>query len=117
MRKLLLSLLVILLGVSALKAGPVDVRTAQTIGMNFAAQTFSSASRSNDLDLVLATTQYFVFNVGDRGFVIVSADDTFRPIVGYSDEGTFDVENPSPDVLPRQPQQGTPLGPASQSYG
>lgn len=99
MRKLLLSLLVILLGVSALKAGPVDVRTAQTIGMNFAAQTFSSASRSNDFDLVLATTQYFVFNVGDHGFVIVSADDTFRPIVGYSDEGTFDAENPSPEMM------------------
>ena len=34
---------------------------------------------------------YYVFNIGaNEGFVIVSADDRTNPILGYSDEGSFD---------------------------
>ena len=42
---------------------------------------------------------FYAFNVGQEGFVIVSADDRFRPIVGYSDEGPFATENPSPELM------------------
>lgn len=39
---------------------------------------------------------YYVFNIGVRdGFVIAAGDDRSRPILGYSDEGTFD-----PDSMP-----------------
>ena len=42
---------------------------------------------------------YFVFNNGtDDGYVIVSGDDKAAPVLGYSDEGTFDVNN-IPDGL------------------
>ena len=51
------------------------------------------------MDLVKATDTYYVFNIGQTGFVIVSADDSFRPIVGYSDEGAFPTENPSPEMM------------------
>ena len=51
------------------------------------------------MDLVKATDAYYVFNMGPSGFVIVSADDNFRPIVGYSDEGVFPTENPSPEMM------------------
>ena len=50
----------------------------------------------------LAFTQYqvdqttpavFVFNSTDEGFVLVSAEDNTRAVLGYSDEGTFDANN------------------------
>lgn len=35
----------------------------------------------------------YVFNIGERdGFVIVSGDDRVRPILGYTDSGTFDAD-------------------------
>ena len=35
---------------------------------------------------------YYVFNVGDNdGFVIVSGDDRTTPVLGYSDQGSFDL--------------------------
>lgn len=37
-------------------------------------------------------------NSEDKGFVIVSGDDRFPEIIGYSDEGTFN-ENELPDGL------------------
>ena len=37
---------------------------------------------------------YYVFNVGNNGgFVIVSGDDRTNPILGFSDEGSFDPNN------------------------
>ena len=42
---------------------------------------------------------YYVFNNSmDRGFVIVSGDDLAAPVLGYCDEGSFDV-NDIPDGL------------------
>jgi len=38
---------------------------------------------------------YYVFNVGESGFVVVSGDDRAVPILGYSDAGVYD-----PDRLP-----------------
>ena len=43
--------------------------------------------------LVGGEDSYYVFNVGqDEGFVIVSGEDITNDILGYSDEGHFDVE-------------------------
>ena len=37
---------------------------------------------------------FYVFNRGDdQGFVIISGDDATKPVLGYSYEGTFGVEN------------------------
>ena len=45
------------------------------------------------------TLPYYVFNAeSNQGFVIVSGDDRSEEILGYSDSGTFDVEN-MPDAL------------------
>lgn len=99
MNKRLLALFVIMLGISQLIAAPVSVGTARQVAQGFARTAFADASRTQSLDLVMTTDAYFVFNVGKTGFVIVSADDCFRPIVGYSDEGLFPTENPSPEMM------------------
>ena len=99
MKKISFTLLSILLIISNLVANPVDQATARKAGASFSQSTFSTVMRSDQMDLVKATDAYYVFNIGQTGFVIVSADDSFRPIVGYSDEGTFPTENPSPEMM------------------
>jgi hypothetical protein len=39
---------------------------------------------------------YYVFAQGENGFVIVSGDDTFKPLIAISDNGRFEPDNHSP---------------------
>ena len=42
-----------------------------------------------------ATPSYYVVNIGDdQGFVIVSGDDRFVPVLGYVPVGSFQDEHP-----------------------
>ncbi len=101
MKKTVLLILTVVLGLGTAFAGPVDVNTAKTLGQKFVTANFES-TRSAALEHVytftdkLGETSFYVYNVGSTGFVIVSADDHFRPIVAYSKEGIFDVNNIAP---------------------
>ena len=104
MRRNLLVIFALLLGIMTLQAKPVDVSTAQRLGRNFIQhKAMFAKSATNDFDLAytyrtgsgLATA--YVFNF-DGGFVIVAADDCSSPILGYSDRGHFDYET-APDGL------------------
>ena len=62
----------------------------------------AAAATSVTAPVELAFTQYqidnttpavFVFNSTYKGFVLVSAEDNARAVLGYSDEGTFDANN------------------------
>ena len=35
----------------------------------------------------------YIFNIEDKGYYIVSADDRAKPILAYSEEGSIDVNN------------------------
>lgn len=104
MRRKLLVILALLLGITTLQARPVDVAKAQRLGRNFV-QHKAMFAKNAVQDLQLAYTQYadngmatmFVFNF-DGGYVIVAADDSSSPILGYSDQGNFAYEN-APDGL------------------
>jgi fibronectin type 3 domain-containing protein len=104
MQKHLLFFLVMLLGITSLNAGPVDVTRAKAIGQQFANAKFNNEQKGSELQLVYTGVSsrgeacFYAFNSGESGFVIVSADDRFRPIVGYSDEGKFETENMSPEL-------------------
>ncbi len=59
-------------------------------------------AKGERIPIELAFTQYqidnttpavFVFNSTDEGFVLVSAEDNARAVLGYSDNGTFDANN------------------------
>ena len=105
MKKQLLMLFALLLGLNTLNANPVDLVKAKNIGQKFACAKINNELSSNDLQLVYTGSSqrgeacFYVFNAGTTGFVIVSADDRFRPIVGYSNEGTFTTENMSPELV------------------
>jgi len=76
-------------------ARPVDLETAKTVASKF--------MRTDNLQLAATYTTdrnaaaFYVFNSAD-GFVIVSADDCETPIIGYSREGRFDINNIPPQM-------------------
>ena len=104
MKKHFLSLLALILGIGMVQANPVSVSQAKLVGQQFVQANFDMSRQSSELTLVYTGTStrgeacFYVFNVGDEGFVMVSADDVFRPIVGFSDEGTFDAQNINPEL-------------------
>ena len=104
MKKYLMSLLALVLGLGMAHANPVSLSQAKYVGQQFVQANYELSRQSADLTLVYTGTSnrgevcFYVFNVGDNGFVMVSADDYFRPILGYSKEGVFPVDN-MPDGL------------------
>ena len=99
-----MSLLALALGIGVAQANPVGVSQARYVGQQFVQANFEQSRQSDDLTLVYTgssnrgETCFYVFNVGSNGFVMVSADDVYRPIVGYSDEGSFDAQNINPEL-------------------
>ena len=104
MKKYVMTLLALVFGLGMVNANPVTSSQAKYVGQQFVQANFELTRQSSDLSLVYTGTSFrgetcfYVFNVGDKGFVIVSADDYFRPVLGYSEEGVFPVNN-MPDGL------------------
>ena len=87
----------------AINANPIDEISARKAGQQFANANFRLRNNAS-LELVYTGVStrgeicYYAYNVDNSGFIIVSADDRFRPIVAYSTEGTFETENMSPEA-------------------
>lgn len=85
-----------------LQARPVDQETAKRLGQTFVKANFEFTRQSDQLDLVQTAFSdrgeacYYIFNVGETGFVIMAADDNYRPIIGYSDRGVFNPDDMAP---------------------
>lgn len=86
-----------------LQAGPVDVKVAKTVAINF----YNSNSAYPASGLALAYTPadingtplLYAFNINNNsGFVIVSGDDASHPIIGYSTSGHFVTPVPGNNV-------------------
>lgn len=115
MRKQFLLMLVLCLTASLTWAERIDVATARKVAGSVAQRegVTSGLRSASDLSLVYAaapgqsgsalrsgtmegSADYFVFNFpGEKGFAIVAGDNRVRPVLGYSDKGSFD-----PDKLP-----------------
>ena len=104
MKKIFMTLMALILGVGMLIAHPVDVNRAKMVGQQFVQANFELNRQNVDLELVYTGSStrgeacFYVFNLGNEGFVMISADDAFRPIVGYSKEGAFDAQNINPEL-------------------
>lgn len=74
-------------------AGPI--RNITDISLSYTSFAATSAQSPNAEPLV----NYYVFNVNStQGFVIVSGDDIIAPILGYSNQGSFDPAKIPPHV-------------------
>ena len=84
-------------------ARPIDVSKAQQVALHFIETLYQRdgmyKSRGSSITkLELAHTQsgdagnvFYVFNQShNQGFIIISADDRVKPILGYADKGSFD---------------------------
>ena len=92
-------LLVLLTSTFVMNANPVDMNTAREVGIKFMNANTNTPLRNVDQIQWVATynisrgdAAFHIFNT-PNGFVIVAADDCATPVLGYSDEGQFDVEN------------------------
>ena len=96
MKKTLFLIMTLAFFVSQIFASPVDVNTARQLGLKYV----QSHGARQVAELSLAYTQLtesgnpavYIFNF-DNGFVLVSADDVARPILGYSNDEAFDISN------------------------
>lgn len=95
-----MTLLALVLGIGMAQAGPVSRSQAKYVGQQFVQANFEETRQGAELTLIYAApstrgeASYYIFNVGNEGFVIVSGDDNFRPIIGYSQEAGYDMSNP-----------------------
>lgn len=98
MKKFLLLVVAVMFGFGTMSAKSVDVNTARTLGQKFVYANFEKVN-TTDLQLVTTVTSdngddcFYVFNVGENGFVIISAADNYHPILAYSEESNFDMSN------------------------
>ena len=96
MKKLFLVLLVIPI---LAHATPVSPYQAQRVAQNFINVSGEQVPSHQPLRLkriakqLTDNPQYYIFNNEDGGFVIVSGDDSATPILGYSTEGSIDIDN------------------------
>ena len=96
MKKLFLSFFVLIVSMMALQANPIDPSLALTAARKFATTQFAYERSTPQLVYTGQNEAFFVFNVGDHAFVIIAGDDAHRPVIGYSDESTFDASNIPP---------------------
>jgi hypothetical protein len=110
--KRICSFLALVMSVAVAVAGPIDYNRAQQI-----AKGFLNKDRAMKVDVEYVAQEmevnglhgatsrypsYYVFNAaGGDGFVLVSGDDAFPLVLGYSDTGTFRYSDDMPLALRR----------------
>jgi len=104
--KLLLLSIVMLFVFGNLQANFVSKEKAAKVAVNFYYQAIN-AQQPVDISSIKITDTYtiaekgisfyYVFNIKNGGFIIVSAEDAMNPILGYSFENNYSEENPSPE--------------------
>ena len=96
MRKILLSVFVLVISMMALQAKPIDRSLALTAAQKFATTQFAIERATPELVYTGQNEAFYVFNLSDHNFVIIAGDDAHRPVIGYSDESSFDASNIPP---------------------
>lgn len=105
MRNVTLLLLLLMIPVVRLLAGPVSETQARQKARTFLMEHGRKADVLNGRQAVkghrapAANANYYVFNLGEAdGFVVVSGDDRTTPILGYSNTGSINFDD-MPDGL------------------
>ena len=97
MKKFILFLLFMASSLTVLIARPVDLQTTVLAATKFASMQFSlQRGETPKLAYTGRYDAFYVFNIGPNGFVIISSDDAFRPVIGYSNESSFDATDIPP---------------------
>ena len=111
-RTLLLFQLISLTFFNTLLANPVDTTYAKKIAANFYFHNTKNKSLTDvnlklayvstyhDLDNQASNSElvnlFYVYSINNKGFIIIAADDDVKPVLGYSREVNFVLDNHSP---------------------
>ena len=104
MKKFLLLLSVFAFCAQGIDAKPITVDQAMNVAKHYVADagSFKASNANMKLNYVgrslKGMADFYVFNrEGNNGFVIVAGDDASTPVLGYSNSGSFDInEAPEP---------------------
>ena len=96
MKKIVLFISVLIISIMALQAKPINRSLALTAAQKFATTQFAMERALPELVYTGVNEAFYVFNLGDHSFVIIAGDDAHRPVIGYSDESSFDASNIPP---------------------
>lgn len=107
MRKFLVILFTAMLisSASIVRAGEVNMKNAQKVAVGFYYEKGNHFKTINYNDIFISNSfiekrnneaVYYIFNINNEGFVIVSADDGAHPVLGYSFERPHSTQNNSP---------------------
>lgn len=91
MKKALPIIVLVLLVSLPLFAGHVPSETAKKVAQTFLNNNGAKASQLNDLSIAAGFQNLYIFTT-EEGFVVMSADDCVKPILGYSTTGKFVTE-------------------------
>jgi hypothetical protein len=103
MKKIALLSAALFICVSALFAGTVNIRDARLAGKNFYYERINEYTNTPYASITITgelvekangEPVYYAFNFNDdKGFVLVSADESSWPVIGYAFKGTYSDEN------------------------
>jgi len=81
-------------------AQQVSVQRAKEVAKNMYIESFAVNKTINDLEVVSEVVYtmkeipvFYIFNMNKGGFVIVSSDERTKPVLGYSSESVFDMQD------------------------
>jgi len=107
-QKFTIALVLLLLGSMIIRAEHVETTEAATVGKNYYWENsqISKTLRYEQIELQLFETKqqngipvYYVFNVNNDGFILISADDNVLPVLGYSEKGNWTGDNMPPALI------------------
>ena len=96
MKKIVLLITVLMFGLTFMQAKPVDVSLAHSTAQKFATAQLAIERGTPNLVYTGPNEAFYVFNISERGFVIIAGNDAYRPVIGHSNESTFDAANIPP---------------------
>ena len=95
-RKFFIAVLLMALSITGAWAEERSEREAQMLAMRFVSGLFDGQYDDTELTYQGQICGLYVFSLGEQGgFIIVSNDDRTLPILGFSENGTLDMENMS----------------------
>jgi len=89
-------------------AKKVEIKLAEQVALNFYLERFNAINHSGVKTVSISERytvkdnsedMYYVFNIENNGFIIVSADDVVYPILGYSFESAYSEQNQPPQFI------------------
>ncbi len=92
MKRFILILALVLMVAMPMMAERVTPETARKVAATFLSNNGAKAAQLTDLSKAAGFSNLYIFNA-EQGFVVMSADDCVKPILGYSLTGKFVTED------------------------